>query len=80
MGTGERFSDDITGQPLPSQLVVEARRKELAYFESKGGSAHGTGPKGKGRDREAANLSDEWMSIRVAAPTQTSGAGLLPGR
>ena len=31
-----RYFDDIIGQPLPPQLVQEARRRELEYFESKG--------------------------------------------
>ena len=31
-----RFRDDLTGQPLIDELVMEARRKELDYFTSKG--------------------------------------------
>ena len=30
------YKDAITGQPLNTKLVEEARRKELEYFESKG--------------------------------------------
>ena len=33
---GERFVDDITGQPLDPELCRIARRKEIEYFQSKG--------------------------------------------
>jgi hypothetical protein len=31
----ERYVDDITGQPLPSELCKKARAKELEYFREK---------------------------------------------
>ncbi len=30
----EEFKDSVTGQPLVAELVREARRKEMEYFES----------------------------------------------
>ena len=30
------YRDDLTGQVLPTELVILARAKELEYFESKG--------------------------------------------
>ena len=32
-GNQEEFKDSVTGQPLIAQLVREARRKEMEYFE-----------------------------------------------
>ena len=32
---GQKFFDDLTGQPLDPELVKAARAKELAYFENK---------------------------------------------
>ena len=32
---GDRFVDDITGQPLPPELCREARRLEVDCFKSK---------------------------------------------
>ena len=33
-GPNSEFKDSVTGQPLVKELVVEARRKELEYFEA----------------------------------------------
>ena len=36
MGYSGKFRDDITGQPLRNDLVMEARATELRYFNEKG--------------------------------------------
>ena len=33
--TTGKFRDDLTGQPLPDDLVAMGQRKELDFFESK---------------------------------------------
>ena len=35
-GYSGKYRDDLTGQVLRDDLVIEARRKELTYFNSKG--------------------------------------------
>ena len=35
MGRHDRFVDDLTGLPLPAELCMEARAKELEYFKEK---------------------------------------------
>ena len=35
-GYSGRFKDDLTGQPLRDDLVLEARDKEMSYFHQKG--------------------------------------------
>ena len=35
-GYSGKFKDDLTGQVLKDNLVVEARKKELEFFQSRG--------------------------------------------
>ena len=36
VGYDSGVCDDLTGQPLPDELVADGKKKELAYFDSKG--------------------------------------------
>ena len=67
--------DDVTGQPIPADLVAKARQEEIAFMQSWGcgRSALGLRP---GRGQEHPLLAGYgWTTTRAMWTTPTSGAG-----
>ncbi len=61
-GYSGQYRDDITGQVLRDDLVLEARQKELAYFDSKG--VWMKCPKGEARLRTGKGaISVRWVDV-----------------